>query len=523
MPRTTGTSANRLTIYLIKPKHRILDDIIESESEPLQIGDVGQFIFEASHPEPPSWITSFFGDSLGRGLGILNSSAKAIFIAPIREKRRTVYFAISFGQGRHLLKEGVAEERFGLRVVLNSVERESFRSIDKTTLGAIPKHSREQMSRDVAPAEFGIDIEQDLVSSVTAKSVDQRLGKVITGKDAFYCSAPVNVANIAEFLKHCLARSHSNDYKVNFDWIDQIAEVRNETVEDALNAELVQRLSMNHLDKIWMAVPEVLDWANISGFRYIRPKRGDLRGDLTLEDFLGETADHPISSDTLKSDYIFAINAENDEQHFRWSAFRCMYAEIDLKGKVYILNNGKWYEIARGFSDEVQSYFHNIPDSNIDLPDYRGGSELEYNIAAVRHLGGACCMDQRLITHGGGHNRVEFCDIFTGDKRLIHVKKYGGSSVLSHLFMQGSVSGELLVSDGEFRAKLNRELPRGFKLADPRRIKPDPSEYEIVYAIISGSANPLNIPFFSKVSLRNARRRLASYGYSVTKKKIQKV
>jgi uncharacterized protein (TIGR04141 family) len=358
---------------------------------------------------------------------------------------------------------------------------------------------------------------------VTAKSVDQRLGKIITGKDAFYCSSPVNAANIASFLTHCLTRYHSNDYKNNFDWIDQIAEVRDEMVENALNAELVQRLSQNHLDKIWMAVPEVLDWANISGIRYIRPKRGELRGDLALEAFLGETADHPISLDTLKDDHIFAISAENDKQLFRWSAFRCMYAEIDLNDKVYILNNGKWYEIARDFSIEVQSYFHNIPDSDIDLRDYEGGSELDYNRNAAQHLGGACCMDQRIIMHGGGYNRIEFCDIFTRDNKLIHVKKYGGSSVLSHLFMQGAVSGELFVSDGEFRSRLNRELPRGYKLADPRRTRPNPSEYEIVYAIISGSANPLNIPFFSKVSLRSARRRLESYGYKVTKKKIQEI
>jgi uncharacterized protein (TIGR04141 family) len=523
MPRTTGISTNRLTVYMIKPKYRLLEDIIESATEPLRVGNVGQFIFEASHPEPPSWITKFFGDSLGRGLGIFNSSAKALFLVPIRERNRTIYFALSFGQGRHLLKEGVVEERFGLRVVLNSVGPESFRSIDKTTLGAVPKHSREQMSRDVSPADFGIDIEQDLVSSVTAKSTDQRLGKVVTGKDAFHFSAPVNVTNVAEFLTYSLARSRSKSYKDNFDWIDQIAEVRNGVVEDALNAELVQRLSQGHLDKIWMAVPEVLDWANISGFRYIRPKRAKLIDDLTLERFLEDVADEPISLDTLKNDNIFAISAENDDQVSRWSAFRCMYTEIDMKGKVYILNNGKWYEIARGFSEEVENYFQNIPESDIDLPDYTGGTELEYNEAAAQGLGAACCMDQRIIVHGGGHSKIEFCDIFTSDKKLVHVKKYGGSSVLSHLFMQGAVSGELLVSDGEFRAKLNRELPRGYKLVDPKRNRPNPSEYEVVYAIISGSANPLNIPFFSKVSFRSSRRRLASYGYNVTKKKIQKV
>jgi uncharacterized protein (TIGR04141 family) len=153
--------------------------------------------------------------------------------------------------------------------------------------------------------------------------------------------------------------------------------------------------------------------------------------------------------------------------------------------------------------------------------DYAGGTELEYNTLAAQSLGTACCMDQQLIVHGGGHNRIEFCDILTSDRKMVHVKKYGGSSVLSHLFFQGAVSGELFVSDGEFRAKLNHELPRGYKLINPKLSRPNASQYEIVYAIISRSENPLDIPFFRKVSLRNARCRLVSYGYSVTKKKIQ--
>jgi len=187
-----------------------------------------------------------------------------------------------------------------------------------------------------------------------------------------------------------------------------------------------------------------------------------------------------------------------------------------------VLNNGKWYEIAKDFTDEVQRDYAGTPDSTVVLPDYISGDELSYNTAAARNLTGALCMDQQLVTHGGGHNKVEFCDLFTGDKKIIHVKKYAGSSVLSHLFSQGVVSGELFVGDAEFRRKLNTKLPAHFKVADPRT-RPNAGEYEIVYAIISKSSDALDIPFFSKVSLRSARRRLVLYGYTVTKKKIQRV
>jgi uncharacterized protein (TIGR04141 family) len=248
MPRTIGVSTNRLTIYQIKPKYKTIEDIVDANSTSTDVGDIGHFIFEASHPEPPSWITKFFGDRLSRNLGIMVASAKALLLVPIKDKKGTIFFAIAFGQGRHLLKEGVVEDRYGLRIVLNSIGDDSFRSIDKTTLGAVPKHSREQMSRDVSPAEFGIDIEQDLVSSVTAKSSDDRLGKIITGKDALHISAPVDINNVSEFLSYSLTRTRSNDYKSKFDWIDQIAIVRNGTIEDDLNAQLVQRIQSRELE-----------------------------------------------------------------------------------------------------------------------------------------------------------------------------------------------------------------------------------------------------------------------------------
>jgi len=192
-----------------------------------------------------------------------------------------------------------------------------------------------------------------------------------------------------------------------------------------------------------------------------------------------------------------------------------------LGDKLYVLNNGKWYEVAKGFTEEIHRDFVGMAMSTITLPDCSVSDEGEYNRVAASAVPGGCCMDSRLIMHGGGHSRIEFCDIYTADKRLIHVKRYGNSAVLGHLFSQGVVSGELFISDGDFREKLNAELPSTHKLIDPRA-RPNALEHEIVYGIISHSEHQLDIPFFSKVSLRNAKRRLSSYGYKITLKKIKR-
>ncbi len=128
-------------------------------------------------------------------------------------------------------------------------------------------------------------------------------------------------------------------------------------------------------------------------------------------------------------------------------------------------------------------------------------------------------MDKKLITHGGGYSKIEFCDLYTKDKKIIHVKQYGGSAVLSHLFSQGIVSGELLLAGSEFRKKVNEKLLNSHKFSNPNN-KPNPSDFQIIFAIISSSSKQLEIPFFSKVSLRNAKRRLETYGYKVLLHKI---
>lgn len=513
---------NKLSIYLIKPEFQGAADIVDCSELPVTIPGVGQFFFERSNPHPPGWVNGFFGGSLDGTLNILASSARGLLLVPVLDGTVTKHFVVSFGVGRFLLKEGVIEERFGLKVVLNSVDPSSFRSISKTTLSSVPKHSHEQMSKTVTPAEFGIDIEQDLISSVTGLSRDPVFGKSVTGKDALSVSVKVDATNIRNFLAHCVQRYKSDDYKRDFDWIDQITEVRDANKQQLLNDTVVQKLNSNDFGKMWMAVPEVVDWSDVKGFRYGRPQRGDLREDLDIPTFLGTLNGVPVTFDILTGQQVYMISAATDEPSARWSAFRCLYAEVAHGGELYILNSGKWYLVSADFSGEVLRNYADTATSSLALPDCAVNDEGAYNIATAQALTGACCMDRKVIRHGGGHSTIEFCDLFTTDKRLVHVKRYGASSVLSHLFAQGVVSGELFASDADFRQKLNAELPAGHKLAAPGS-RPNTNEYEIVYAIISNSTQPLDIPFFSKVSLRTAKRRLASFGYKVAIKKVQKL
>jgi uncharacterized protein (TIGR04141 family) len=221
---------------------------------------------------------------------------------------------------------------------------------------------------------------------------------------------------------------------------------------------LLTKLKQKEFDKIWMAVPEVVDWVSIKGFRYLRRKEAALVDDLDIKDFLDTLGDATLDVEALKQARVHVVSAKTDEVTDHWSAYQCIYAEAEHKGL-----------IVKDFAEQIKKGFAQMEQSAVALPDFAHTDENAYNKAAALQLPDSCCMDRELIYHGGGHSSIEFCDIYDKNaKRLIHVKQYGGSSHLSHLFSQGAVAGELFVADSAFRQKLNDKLPNGHKLSDPK-------------------------------------------------------
>ena len=269
-----------------------------------------------------------------------------------------------------------------------------------------------------------------------------------------------------------------------------------------------------------MAVPEMLDWSDIKGFKYLL-RQDDYVDDISLERFLDDRRDEVWADiSQLKTKYVKAYSTSTDSELFHWSIYKCIYGEIQDGNNLYVINNGKWYLINNDFVVKINQYYNSVPLSDIVLPEYNQKNEGEYNKEVTRQNNSFLCLDANNISYGGGHSKIEFCDLLSSDKKIVHIKKYAGSSVLSHLFYQGLVSGELFVSDPEFRKSLNRKLTTQWKLARPET-KPDANKYEVIYGIISNvDEDRPHIPFFSKVSFKNAKRRLEGFGYTVKLKKI---
>ena len=509
-----------LTIYLLKPDVKAVRDALRA---PDRLKDfklntvggslIGELFVKPPKPHPPAW-AEFFQDHIDPAeLGRV-SSTSAVFLLKTLDR----IFAIAFGQGRYLLVPDSWEERFGLKTVLNSIEPDRLRSLDKRTFDALSTQSRIQSNREGAAPDFGLDIEQDLVRAVTGKPSDENFGRMLSGMDSLHCSVRVTLDSIKPVLRQYLAKSESDDYRKSFPWVDHIAEVTDRTVIASLDEAMVAVVNGTR-DRCWLCVPEIINWANTSGFRYSLTSRAPAYSDLHFEGFF-ESFNAPVDLEALKRRRASRVDNQGivlDD----WAIYRCVYCELDHEGKSYVLSGGKWYRIDSDFVESVNEFYAALPRYDDDLPEYNDADEGKYCERVAEGAGDRfALMDKKLIPIGGAHGKVEFCDLFTARKDLIHVKRYGASSVLSHLFSQGVVSGEAFRADADYRSEALKLLPAEYRFFDAKAALAA-SDYQVVFAVISDKQGDLKLPFFSRVNIRHACRRLNAFGYKTALAKIK--
>lgn len=510
----------KLSVYLAKQSFNddgeIMTKVAGMQSYAIKDGkgELGILYIETGYSSIPKWVDLFNSILSKKDVDLTTKSARAILITDVKKRK----LCLTFGHAHFLINPLAIERNFGLKVALNMGGKSSLRAVDKTSLDVVQIQSKDQSSKEVGIANFDFDYETDILKSITARNEEGTA--TLSGRDSISMAASVELATLRKFLEDLLIKYESKKYKDKFAWVDNIASVRDRALVEHLDQLLIGNIT-KHTHHVWLAVPEVLNWEEISGFAYKIRKHPAVSPDIHLAGWLNDVVEEDaVDIGMLKRKRIIAHDI-NYEPYKHWPVYHCLNAEIDLGGVKYILNDGSWYAIDVGFVATVNASFNSIKESAVSLPPSGFMKEPEYNeFVANNYSNTFCLMDRKLIDIGNGRNPVEFCDLFSKAKQLIHVKKYGGSSVLSHLFQQGIVSGELFLSESSFRNDVNKLLGENFKLHKPS-IHQNAAEYEICYAIMSDVPGPLHVPFFSKVVLKNAVKRLTAYGYRVTKKKIE--
>lgn len=506
-----------LTVFRAKDGPKGTSDLLKpGRYKPFRVdnslGYLGPLLINPARQRQPDWLNLFDGalDETPKRRDVTSASVSAVLLV----QRNDQTYILTFGYGRYMLLDGVVEERFGLRAALNVMNDERIRSLDLKRFEQVQRHTREQVSRDSTLGAFGLDVEQDLLSAVTGVPSEKKYGLRLAGRDCVSVTAHVDLDSLPALLDNLEEASQLDTYKKRFPWVDNIREVGRDRAQE-LDAALVAAVKKGDLTRIWLGAPMLLDWDRVSHFTYRAAGTATRYAHLDFKHYFAEVRPaKDFEARHLKGDRIRCHRADHHELE-SWQLRQCICAEIEDGGR-HILSEGKWYSINTDFVARVLDTVERIKPSQLVLPHYDDKDEAAYNARVAKgSKGRLALMDRQLISAPVANGSVEFCDLFDQGRRMVHVKRYGGSSALSHLFAQGVVSARQYHLARDFRKLVNDKLPATHRLSDPKKELSAP-DYEVAYAIIAKKGKMDHIPFFSMVNLKGVHDLLGQIGFKIT-------
>ena len=132
---------NRLSIYLIKEEIEE-EKIFEKDSGVQLLKEYNQnkkLYYLPSWVHTPAWLDTFFEMKCEK---LKQANSRAVLIDKLEVDGKTRIFALAFGYAKNLFAEDVIEERFGLKIVLNTVGINDIRKISKISVGSNQKQSQ---------------------------------------------------------------------------------------------------------------------------------------------------------------------------------------------------------------------------------------------------------------------------------------------------------------------------------------------------------------------------------------------
>lgn len=546
--KAPADSTPTISIRLLREDYTVDEAIRDNKKLTEQPATTGRLYHEQTGGSPPGWLGFVNAFVAGDPLELRNQSCSAVlFLDVATGKKTTRTFALAFGAAHLSLQANAFERNFGLKVALNSVARANLKNVDVATLDATSFQKRVQASRKSDLGGFGIDVERDLFRLAGGVPTDTDFASSLAGRDALTLSTRIIPATIEDKCRKALKLFEAQDYKKDYAFIDQVTPVRETDVVEALDDLIYDEVKLLLADQpsdLHLTIPEIIDpeQSREIGFFGLGFKGGSkkVHGELTIEDYIQDLKDgrpgDVTSIEDIKASHEIRVVVDGQGQRpNRRKVYDCMVFETVHEGTTYVLFAGDWYCVDINFYQSVETDFQKLLSKKPVVAKTKAINERAL-IEEMNKDPDLLLLDQVKVTPAGATGaNLEPCDFLSRDKAFIHLKDGHGSDPISHLWNQGVVSAESFVRDATFRtdmrtkalARQKKTKKKGFEsvLPDGRQKKPTTSEYRIVYGIMRHAykrSKKLDLPFFSKVSLRSAAQRLELMGFTVEVHLIEK-
>ncbi|MGH8638599.1 MAG: DUF6119 family protein, partial [Burkholderiales bacterium] len=500
--RERAAELRQLNAYLLKSSVTSAAEAIKDE------GDIEQYDLRATvdlegavfirRPDgrAPRWAHLISSLIEGDPGDLRNRHVSAVLIA----RRQGRWIALTFGFGRFLLRPDVIELDFGLKVAASLVDPDSVISVDARSVEERVLQTRRQSSDPSRAEAIGLDTEREMLRAMTGTLRDRELGRRVSGSVAAGLTSRTALTDLGARLDVLLAAYRSGDYRRRFGHIDRLQPVDDPQLLAELDEELLRHLRDG---SVRLAVPEIVDWDDTSGFTYTGV-RDELFAIPDLADYLRTRAEEPTVASVRRQE-LKLVAADEERVVATWSIYRSLLWETRRGDVVYAVMDGEWFAIAADYVARIDERLRNVSAPVFDVGAFDPlEHEVDYNQRLADAEPGRAMLDWQLARFESESGTIEMCDVFTDDRQLIHTKRSTAAKALSHLFAQGLTSADLLRNLPEFREQLRAALadqPELMALVPPER--PTAGSFEVVFLIITPRPEdvPTALPFFSRSHL----------------------
>ncbi len=492
------------------------DHSLEDGTEGSQLPE-GAVLFVLDSQEIPPWWRQYFGIQKR----LMQSLKGAIVFLPLEGRT----FALTFGHVHHNLKSECYEYDFGLRVTLNSVDPDELKSVDSLN----PEHARRQRTQMSVGSDltlFDFDRDSTILKSLTGKVKNdlKEFFKNATGASNIRISSDASPNEIPELCGKLLKLYNEDTYKVSFPSIQNVSPVKDPIILNALNAKLTQAIQ-DKSENVVLTIPDIVNYSDQMSGMFEGEGKSLIFDDIFIDcyySYLEHKNFDLLKLDiaALKKHHLILTNEAGEPRGDRPNIFKCLIFDTMLDGepKSYHLSEGNWYLVDEDYVTELSTYLDPLcTDSS--LLTYNHADEGAYNIACAEMFPKMLCMDKGNIAPAG-QKQVEPCDVFEVTRDMLvlhHVKKSTVSANLSHLFNQGLNSMQLIRDSGD--ALENIKALTVHKAADGQEAEFlkafEANRFKVVFQIITHkdkAAKSLNLPLFSRISLKRAMKELRRMG-----------
>lgn len=497
-----------------------------------------ELIYGQIYSNTPGW-TSFVAEGLFGGqvresppndelLSLETAGAGCALFIPVGNRMMTV----CFGTIHLALDDDAFERQFGLKVALNAVSRSSLRTLDLSTPDAVTFQRRIQASKDSDVGDFGVDAAQDLARVAGGTPRDETFARFVAGRDSLSLTCEVSVESVQEKCLEILEMYESRTYREEYPWVDQVIKVREKDVIEKLDAALfraIYNLRAGGHEDLHLAPPEIVDYTAGSELRF-SGFGGEKKSfsHLSIEGYVSELDSRGFTGgiETIRGRHVVeAVVSDSGTFAEKWKIYRCFVYDTTLEGAEgddqYILSAGSWHRVSQRYRQRVECFFEEIERrAVIGGTSCKNEKELIADLEAKRN--DLLKLDEVKINPGGvARAQIEPCDFLSRNGEFIHIKDGESSGPISHLWSQGVVSIDALLSDDTFVEELRNEVAaRDHDFLD---VLPEDGgdvvreRLSVVYAVMrrpyrDGS---IGIPFFSKVSAQPSIQYIRKLGVSV--------